>query len=97
MNEGAHGGADFSFGDGNDVVDVGPDVVVVALAEGLGAEAVAEGAGSHIGRPGDEATAAEAFLGIGGELGFDADDADIGAKVLDGGGNAAEESASGYR
>ena len=95
VEEGAHGGADFGFGDGDDVVDVSADVSEVALAEGLGAEAVAEGAGGLFRGPGDERAGAEALLRVGGQLRLDADDARGGAGELDGGGDAAEESAAG--
>src|SRR5579862_4786751 len=94
VEQDAHGLADFALGDGDDVVDEGADVLEVTLAEGLGAETVAEGARGHVGGPGDQLAGAEALLGVGGQLGLDADDADGVVGELDGGGDAAEETAA---
>jgi len=64
----AEGGADFFFADGNDPVDKLEDVVEVALAEGLRAEAVGEGAAGPGCWPLNECAGIEGLLGVGGEL-----------------------------
>ncbi len=69
-------GADFGFGDRDDAVDEAQDVGEVELAEGLGAEAVGEGAGGLGGGPLDEGAGAEGLCGVGGEFGFAAADLD---------------------
>ena len=74
----AHGGEDLVFGDGDDARNVAEDVVEVEGAEGLGAEAVAEGAGGELGGPLDEGAGVEGFVGVGGEGGLGAPDLNVG-------------------
>ena len=67
LQDEAEGGADLVFGDGDDAVDVLEDVLEVALAEGLGAEAIGEGAGGLGGGPLDKGAGVEGLFGVGGE------------------------------
>ena len=69
--------------DGDNAVDVLENVLEVELAEGLGAEAVGDGAGSAAGGPLDEGFGFEGFLGISGNEGFRAEDLDV--RVADAG------------
>ncbi len=84
-----------AFSDGDDAVDERLDMSEVAHAYALGAEAVGNGAAGELGGPGDDFAGAEAFGGIGGEFGLDAEDLHVGAQALDGGGDAAEEASAG--
>src|SRR5256885_304793 len=61
-----HGLADFVFGDGNDVVDEGADVLEVDGADALGAQAVGKGAGDLLGGELDDLALTQAGLGVGG-------------------------------
>ena len=70
----ARGGADLGLGDGDDAVDKLEDVLEVELAEGLRAQAVADGAGGVGGGPLDEGLGAEGLGGVGGEGGFTSPD-----------------------
>ena len=82
------------------------DVVEVECAEGLGAEAVADGAGGEGGGPFDEGAGVEGFFRVGREGGFGSPDLNAGidqaggvgeARLggeFDGGGGAAEQAAS---
>jgi len=92
--DGAHGGANFGFGDGDDAFDKGLDVGEVALAYALGAQSICDGAAGQLGGPGDDPASAEAFGGVAGQLGFDAEDSGLGANLLDGGGYSAEQAAA---
>ena len=64
---------DFVFGHGDDVVDIGLDVLEVDGADALGAESVGDGAGDLFGRELTILPCAQAGLRVGGELGFDAE------------------------
>ena len=73
-DDGAHGGANLGFGDGDNAVDEGLDVGEVALAYALRAQAVGDGAAGELGRPGDDVAGAKALRGVAGQLRLDAED-----------------------
>ena len=93
-DDGAHGGADFRFGHGDDAVNECLNVGEVALAYGLSAEAVGEGARGELGGPSDDGAGAEAFGGVAGQFRLDAVNLGLWAEPLDGGGDAGEQSAA---
>ena len=96
-HNGAHGGADFGFGDGEDAVDVALDVGEVAHADALGPEAVGDGAAGEFGGPLDDSPGSKARGCIPGELWLNAIDLDRGLELFDGGSNAAEKASAGDR
>ena len=93
----AHGVEDLVLGDAEEAVDVREDVLEVEPAEGLGAQAVGDGAGGIGGGPLDEAAGVEGGFGVGGEGGFGSPDLDARVSELDCGGDAADQASSADR
>jgi len=74
----------------NECLNVGE----VALAYGLSAEAVGEGARGELRAPSDDGAGAEAFGCVAGQFRLDAVNLGLWAEPLDGGGDAGEQSAA---
>src|SRR5579863_1394646 len=86
--------ADFVFGDGDDVVNIGADVLEVDLADTLGAQAVGDGARDLLGRELDDFSGVEAGLGVGGQFRLDADHVNFRICQLDRRGDAADQASA---
>src|SRR5579859_1099770 len=86
-----HGLSNFVFGNGNDVVDIGADMLEVDGADALRAEAVGERAGDLLSGELNDLSGAKAGVRVGGEFGFNADHFDLGICELDRRGDAADE------
>jgi len=89
-----HGLTDFVFGYGDDVVDVGTDVLEVEGADALGAESVGERTRDLFGRELDDFALAQTRLRIGSEFGLDTDDLYFRIRQLDGGCYAGDEASA---
>src|SRR5579863_1087753 len=89
-----HGLANFIFGDRDDVIHVGANVLEVDGADALSAKAIGDGAGDLFGRELDDLSRAQAGLGVGGELRLDANNFYFRIGELDRGGHAADEASA---
>ena len=73
-HDGAHGGANFGFGHGDDAVDECLDVGKVAHADALRAQAVGDRPAGQLRRPGDDLARAKTLRGVAGQLRLNAKD-----------------------
>src|SRR5215472_1895779 len=79
--------ANLVFGDRDDVVDIGTDVLEVDRTDALGAQPVSDRARNLLGGKLDDLAPAQAGLAVGGEFGFYSDYFDFGIGQLDGSGD----------
>src|SRR5207302_9085242 len=93
----AHGLTDLIFAHRHDVVHEPADMSKRDFANRRGAQAIGDGAQHLLGGEGDALAGAQAGLGVGRQLGLNPNDLYRGLGLLDGGGDAADQSAAADR
>ena len=97
MQQRSHGIADLVLRDGEDVVYESTYMQEIELAEALRTEAVGDGTGSHLSRPGHQLPAAKALLCVRSQFGFNTDDTHLRTLMFDRCGYTTEQSTTANR